>query len=95
LYTYKLAKQEPDMSTSQKKQTKAVAEVTKEHPVKDTAPVTPPSVPSPTTATHSEAADIHATEAKNKAAEAGGAAKDSASEASLVSCLDYVYCFVF
>lgn len=71
------------MSSTQKKQSKAVADVTKQVSVADTAP--PATSPSTAAAPHGQAAEIHASEAKNKAVEAGSAAGESASEATLVS----------
>ncbi|KAL4516350.1 hypothetical protein Ndes2526A_g03781 [Nannochloris sp. 'desiccata'] len=71
------------MSSTQKKQSKAVADVTKQVSVADTAP--PATPPSTAAAPHGQAAEIHASEAKNKAVEAGSAAGESASEATLAA----------
>ncbi|KAL4514862.1 hypothetical protein Ndes2437A_g06939 [Nannochloris sp. 'desiccata'] len=71
------------MSSTQKKQSKAVADVTKQVSVADTAP--PATSPSTAAAPHGQAAEIHASEAKNKAVEAGSAAGESASEATLAA----------
>ena len=70
--------------------TEVASEVKETSPVvTDTAaPVTPPAEPvavTTTTATHGQAAEIHATEAKEKAVVAGDAAKEASSEAALVS----------
>jgi len=72
------------MPSTQKKQSKAAGNASKQVPVADTAPDhSPATPPPPATAPYGQAAEIHASEAKSKAAEAGSAAGESASEATL------------